>query len=130
MNHSPAVSARLLNPDMDYEHYRFLRTLAKDLPLVWLHRDGRKSLILGSTTEYVVGWGPEESRDLLLRLQDWATRPRFVYQHKWSMGDLVIWDNTGAMHRAVHYEADSGRLMHRTQLEGEEAFLNHIVEPA
>jgi alpha-ketoglutarate-dependent taurine dioxygenase len=35
---------------------------------------------------------------------------------------MVIWDNTGTMHRAMPYDHKSGRLMHRTKLEGEEAF--------
>jgi alpha-ketoglutarate-dependent taurine dioxygenase len=90
-------------------------------PLVWTHQSGRKSLVLGATTQYVVGKSPEESRWILTRLRDWATQPQFVYQHKWSVGDLVIWDNTGTMHRALPYPEDSGRLMRRTVLAGEEA---------
>jgi hypothetical protein len=34
----------------------------------------------------------------------------------------VIWDNTGSMHRALPYALDSGRMMHRTKLRGEESF--------
>ncbi len=64
---------------------------------------------------------PEESRKLLVRLREFATQPDFVYRHEWSPGDLVIWSNTGAMHRAIPYPADSGRLMIRTTLAGEEA---------
>ena len=61
-----------------------------------------------------------ESSELLCRLREWATQPRFVYRHKWSVGDLVIWDNTGTMHRVTPYPPDSGRMMHRTELVGEE----------
>ena len=92
------------------------------LPLVWKHRSGRKSLVLGATALQVEGKGIMESEALLVRLRDWATQPRFVYRHTWSLGDMVIWDNTGTMHRAMHYDHKSGRLMHRTKLEGEEAF--------
>ena len=62
----------------------------------------------------------EESRALLARLRDWATQPQYVYRHEWQPGDLLIWDNTGTMHRALPYAVDSGRLMHRTILAGEE----------
>ena len=62
----------------------------------------------------------EEGRVLLCRLNEWATQPKYVYQHSWRMGDLIIWDNTGTLHRAVPYPLDSGRLMHRTTLVGEE----------
>jgi alpha-ketoglutarate-dependent taurine dioxygenase len=92
------------------------------LPLVWKHRSGRKSLVLGATALHVEGMDPWESEMLLVRLRDWATQPQFVYQHRWTLGDMVVWDNTGTMHRALAYDHTSGRLMHRTKLEGEEAF--------
>jgi alpha-ketoglutarate-dependent taurine dioxygenase len=90
-------------------------------PLVWTHRSGRKSLVLGASANYVVGKSPEESRYILTKLRDWATQPQFVYQHKWRMGDLLIWDNTGTMHRVLPYDPDSGRLLRRTALVGEES---------
>ena len=62
-----------------------------------------------------------ESRALLDRLLDWATRPLFVVHHDWRPGDLVTWDNTGMVHRAMPFEPTSPRLMHRTTLVGEEA---------
>jgi len=65
---------------------------------------------------------PFESEMLLVRLREWATRPEFSYRHTWHVGDMVIWDNTGTMHRATPYDFNSGRLMHRTKLEGEEPF--------
>jgi alpha-ketoglutarate-dependent taurine dioxygenase len=92
------------------------------LPLVWKHRSGRKSLVLGATALQVAGLDISESEALLVRLRDWATRPQFVYRHAWNVGDMVIWDNTGTMHRALAYDHKSGRLMHRTKLEGEESF--------
>ena len=63
----------------------------------------------------------EEGRTLIRELMDWSTQPDFVYRHEWTIGDLVIWDNTGVMHRVEPYPADSGRMMHRTTLIGEEA---------
>jgi alpha-ketoglutarate-dependent taurine dioxygenase len=92
------------------------------LPLVWKHESGRKSLVLGCTALQIVGMDITESEALLVRLRDWATQPRFVYRHHWKLGDMVVWDNTGTMHRALPYDHTSGRLMHRTKLEGEEAF--------
>ncbi|MEW9855501.1 TauD/TfdA dioxygenase family protein [Novosphingobium sp. M1R2S20] len=92
------------------------------LPLVWKHRSGRKSLVLGATALQVEGMDIVESEKTLVRLRDWATQPQFCYRHTWSLGDMVIWDNTGTMHRALPYDHKSGRLMMRTKLEGEEAF--------
>ena len=89
-------------------------------PLVWSHRSGRKSLVLGATAFYILGKSPEESAWILARLLHWSTQSRFVYQHKWTLGDLIIWDNTGTLHRVQPYAIDSGRLMRRTAIQGEE----------
>jgi len=94
----------------------------KELPLVWTHRSGRKSLVLGNTAQYVIGMESMESAKLLHGLREWATSEPFSYRHHWSPGDMVMWDNTGTMHRATPYDAGSGRMMHRTKLEGEEPF--------
>ena len=93
---------------------------AREQPLVWTHRSGRKSLVIGATAAYVVGLQPADSMDLLVRLRDWTTQPQFVLRHDWNVGDLVMWDNTGTLHRALPYQVDSGRLLHRTMLQGEE----------
>jgi alpha-ketoglutarate-dependent taurine dioxygenase len=92
----------------------------KELPLVWKHRSGRKSLVLGCTALQIVGMSRKESALLLNGLREWATSEPFFYSHKWSLGDMVMWDNTGTLHRATPYAVESGRELHRTKLEGEE----------
>lgn len=94
----------------------------RELPLVWTHKSGRKSLVLGATARHITDIDYTRSAELLVRLRDWATQPQFTYRHKWTVGDLVIWDNTGTMHRATPYDPSSGRLLQRTKLEGEEPF--------
>lgn len=112
-----------VHPEPSYELLKAWQSRGQNvLPLVWKHRSGRKSLVIGSTALQVLGMDMRESEALLVRLRDWATQPQFVYRHEWTLGDLVIWDNTGTMHRALPYDHASGRLMHRTKLEGEEAF--------
>lgn len=91
-------------------------------PLVWHHRSGRKSLILSTSATQIIGMSKEESDALLDRLMKWATRPEYVYTHEWQMGDIVIWNNTGTMHRVRSYDINSGRLMHRTVVLGDEPF--------
>ena len=92
------------------------------LPLVWKHRSGRKSLVIGCTAYQIEGMSYRESTEILVRLREWATQPQFVYRHEWTVGDMVIWDNTGTMHRATPYDPASGRMLHRPKLEGAEAF--------
>jgi alpha-ketoglutarate-dependent taurine dioxygenase len=120
--HSAERSQYYVTPEMSYEEIKFWqKSPIKSCPLVWTHQSGRKSLLLGATADYVEGMRIEESRALLARLRDWATQPHYVYHHEWKVGDLLIWSNTGTMHRALPYALDSGRLMHRTILAGEES---------
>ncbi len=119
--HSNLQLQRNINPELSYEQFQRARnTPARSQPLVWKHRDGRKSLVVGATAGYVEGLAHDDSLDLLVRLRDWATQPQFVYRHHWQLGDLAVWDNTGTLHRALAYAPDSGRLMHRSMLAGEE----------
>jgi alpha-ketoglutarate-dependent sulfate ester dioxygenase len=87
---------------------------------VWTHRSGRKSLVLGASADYVVGMELEEGRALLTELLDRATVPGNVYRHDWSVGDTVIWDNRGVLHRAAPYDPGSAREMLRTTVLGDE----------
>lgn len=89
-------------------------------PLVWTHRSGRKSLVLGASAHYVVGMDREEGQALLQELLDRATVPEMVYSHSWSVGDTVIWDNRGVLHRAAPYDPGSQREMLRTTVLGDE----------
>ena len=93
---------------------------SKTHPLVWQHRSGRRSLVLGATADHVVGMDPDESRAFLDGLLDRATTADRVYRHTWEVGDLVIWDNRGVLHRACPYDETSPRDMHRTTLFGDE----------
>jgi alpha-ketoglutarate-dependent taurine dioxygenase len=89
-------------------------------PLVWQHKSGRKSLVLSTSASHILGMHPADSRALLDRLIAHATQERYVYRHEWRMGDLLMWDNTGSMHRVRPYEASCGRELHRFTLNGEE----------
>src|SRR3546814_16308566 len=89
--------------------------------LVWTHKSGRKSLVIGCHASHIADMDVEEGRKLLDELLAWTTQPRFIYRHEWSVGDMLIRDNTGVLHRAEPYPADRGRIMHRPTLKGEEA---------
>jgi alpha-ketoglutarate-dependent taurine dioxygenase len=119
--HSFAAAQILTHPDpTDEERADWAKVPSREHPLVWKRKDGRRSLLIGSTADHIVGLPEEESRALLDHLVDWVTQPRFVLRHHWHKGDLVAWDNTGLLHRAIPYEATSRRLLHRTTLVGEE----------
>ncbi|MDB5725524.1 MAG: TauD/TfdA family dioxygenase [Novosphingobium sp.] len=88
---------------------------AMERPLVWTHDDGRKSLLVGTHADGIVGMPGPHGRAILCRLQQWAAQPDLVYTHHWTVGDLVFWNNHGAMHRVVPY-TDEERSMHRTTI--------------
>jgi taurine dioxygenase len=55
---------------------------------------------------------------LLDELWTYATQPAFCYEHRWRVGDLVLWDNRSTLHRRDPFDASARRLMHRTQIKG------------
>ena len=74
-------------------------------PLVFENeRTGRRSLYLASHIAEIVGWPTPEARALARELIEFATRPQFVYAHRWCPGDLVIWDDRATMHRRAPYD--------------------------
>ena len=119
--HSFAHAQALANQDATEDQRRsWDRVPARVHPLVWTRSNGRQSLLLGATAAEIVDWPAAKGRALLERLLDWSTQPQFTLRHKWRKGDLVMWDNTGMLHRALPFEPTSVRLLHRTTLVGEE----------
>jgi alpha-ketoglutarate-dependent 2,4-dichlorophenoxyacetate dioxygenase len=64
----------------------------------------RDVLYLASHASHVIGWPVEEGRKLIAELIEFATQPRFVYRHRWRVGDLVVWDNLQTMHRGTPFD--------------------------
>lgn len=121
--HSFEAAQRLVQPNPSDRELAGWRTVpSRESSLVWTRRDGRRSLVIGATADYVVGMDRSSSRELLDELVDWTTQERFCYKHEWTVGDLVMWDNTGMLHRALPYDPSSERAMHRTTIKGDEAW--------
>ncbi|HXI08635.1 MAG: TauD/TfdA dioxygenase family protein [Bradyrhizobium sp.] len=81
---------------------------------------GRKSLYLSSHAGAIKGMSVPEGRLLLRDLTDHATQPEFVYVHKWTLHDLVMWDNRQTMHRVRRYDQSQPRDMRRATVAGTE----------
>ena len=65
----------------------------------------------------------EVGRAELFRLLDFATQERFVYAHKWRVGDLVVWDNPSLVHKSAPYKQyEERRHLHRTVVRGSATF--------
>ncbi|HET7158437.1 MAG TPA: TauD/TfdA family dioxygenase [Burkholderiales bacterium] len=91
-------------------------------PLVRTHPDtGAKALYFHPVkAENIVGMGAEESQALLSELLEHSVRDDFIYRHQWRKGDMLIWDNRAAMHRAAfNFNPDEYRLLYRVIVRGE-----------
>src|SRR5262245_55360229 len=91
-------------------------------PLVCTHPEtGRRMLYLGRRRNaYLIGLELAESEALLDELWSYVDRPEFAWEHVWRVGDLVWWDNRCTMHRRDAFDPNSRRIMHRTQVKGDE----------
>ena len=91
-------------------------------PVVRVHPEtGRKSLLVGQRIRGFVGMSDEESQSLLSMLNAHATSPEFVYRHRWSVGDVVMWDNRCTCHVALaDFDQTKPRTMYRCSLMGEQ----------
>ena len=60
-----------------------------------------------------------EALELIKQLSDLCVEERFIYRHKWRVGDVLMWDNCAVQHIALRdYEWPQRRMMHRTTVGG------------
>jgi taurine dioxygenase len=90
-------------------------------PIFRTHPDtGRKALYVNRLmTQEIVGMPAEESRRILNFLYDHIERPEFVYEHKWRIGDVLLWDNRCLAHARRDFPVEELRLMRRLTIAGE-----------
>lgn len=119
--HSLVYSRSTVTPDG-----ALTAAMKADLPGAWqtMVRENpvnhRKVIYAGAHASHVIGWPREEGRAFIAWLNEFSTRPQFVYSHAWHDGDLVIWDNRAVLHRATAYDTrHHKRLMQRTTVGGD-----------
>ena len=98
------------------------QTIGAHHPLVRTEsKTGRKALFLGRRPNaYVVGLEVPESEALLEALWAHATQPRFAMCHEWKVGDVLMWNNLSVLHRRDPFDPKTRRVMHRSQIKGNE----------
>jgi taurine dioxygenase len=89
-------------------------------PIISTHPEtGGNLLFLGRRHgSYVNGLSLEESEALLNELWAHATQPRFIYEHRWSVGDVVVWDNRATLHKRDPFDPEERRVLYAAQVEG------------
>lgn len=90
-------------------------------PAVRIHPEsGKPALYVNDRVRTFVGMSEAESKPIIKFLCEHAVQPRFVYRHRWTVGDLVLWDNRCLTHLAVgDYDPAEVRHMIRTSTMGE-----------
>ncbi len=73
--------------------------------------NGREALYIASHAYMVDGYGDDEGKVLLEELMDFCTQPKFVYSHKWEVGDVLIWDQRAVLHRGTPWPFDQPRTL-------------------
>jgi taurine dioxygenase len=92
-----------------------------DHPIVRTHPEtGRKCVYLGDHAEFIVGMSYDEGRALIEELNALIIHRDLTYEHCWTVGELLVWDNRCLLHRATPFdEAREGRVVRRCTVLGE-----------
>lgn len=88
-------------------------------PLVKIHPEtGRKSLSIGRHAYSILGMRDDEAEAFLTRLREKACQPPRIWQHEWTVGDILVWDNRRVMHRARPWDMSLPRVMWHSRMAG------------
>ena len=106
--------------DSEYSGYGLDQEGAPLRPLVKTHPEtGRKTLTIGRHAHAIPGLSEADSEALLDELVEFSCRPPRIYHHKWTPGDVVVWDNRCLMHQARPWDMGEKRVMFHSRLAGD-----------
>jgi taurine dioxygenase len=92
-----------------------------DHPVVRTHPEtGRRCVYLGDHAETILGLPYDDGRALIEELNAMIIHPDLTYEHRWTAGELLLWDNRCVLHKATAFdEAREGRVVRRCTVLGE-----------
>jgi len=106
--------------DSEYVGYGFHDQDPPLRPLVKTHPEtGRRALTIGRHAHGIPGLNETESESLLQELVDFTCQSPRVYQHSWTPGDAVIWDNRCLMHQGCPWDMSEPRVMYHSRIAGD-----------
>lgn len=112
----PNATAR----QMQYRETVFQSTVYEtEHPVVQVHPlTGERAIILGYFARKFLGVQSADSAHLFAMLQDHVTRLENTVRWRWSVGDVVIWDNRATQHMAIDDYGDQRRIVRRVTIDG------------
>jgi len=97
------------------EGMSFAHPLARTHPAT-----GRKALYVNRLmTHHIEGLPSEESDRLLAQMFETIERPEFIYEHRWRVGDVLLWDNRCTLHARRDFNPEENRWMRRVTIQGD-----------
>ena len=122
------IQGRRVNQVYDYR-YNVRIDAALDLsqfdqyvqPAVIVHpASGRTAVYINPLMSVgIEGLTEQESEDIIATISEHIDRPEHHYHHKWTPGDLVMWDNLCTCHARTDFSPSETRLMRRCTVAGE-----------
>ena len=84
-------------------------------PVVRIHPEtGKKAIYVNRLMSILIeGLPAEESDEILHYLFDHIERSEFVYEHVWTVGDMMMWDNRCSVHARTYFSPAKRRMMRR-----------------
>jgi taurine dioxygenase len=80
----------------------------------------RKALYVNRLmTHHIEGLPEAESERLLALMFETIERPEFIYEHRWRVGDLLLWDNRCSLHARRDFNPEENRWMRRVTIQGD-----------
>ena len=81
---------------------------------------GRQALYVNRLmTHHIEGLAREESERILGLMFQTIERPEFIYEHRWRVGDLILWDNRCTLHARRDFDPNENRWLRRVTIQGE-----------
>jgi taurine dioxygenase len=111
---NPTQRAKTLPPGVKQYAHPVFRTHAPT---------GRKALYVNRLMTWVIlDMAEDESREILEFLFDHQEKPEFVYEHAWTPGDVILWDNRSCLHARTDFDAQERRRLRRVTVIGEKPY--------
>ena len=93
-------------------------------PVVRTHPETKQKAIYVNRliTDHIVDMEPAESNEILNALFDHCEQDKFVYEHIWEPGDVIMWDNRSTIHARTDFADTERRQMRRITLAGDRPY--------